>query len=200
MRTDARRFAALAGTALLCAWTLHAQDAAPISAEEEAEWVKIRAIKPLYEEAVSTNQLESLRPYVAKNFHAIVINGSEARSFDELLQRNKELRDLMGAGGKYTVKVKYQPGTMFGNLAVAHGTADESVTTGSGKRFDYTSSWLVNLVKEDGQWKLYRLQASLDPINNTFVQDTVKYTRLFFGVGALLLGIALGYGLRALRR
>lgn len=171
-----------------------------ISPEEEAEWVKIREIKALYEEAVSSNQIEKLRPHIAKDFHGVLVNGREARSFEDLIRRNKEIWDLIGAGGSYKVNVKYEPGTMFGNLAVAHGTAEETVVTGSGKRFEFVSSWLVNLIKEDGVWKLYRIQATLDPVENVFVQDTVKYTRLFFGGGALTIGVVLGYVLRSLRR
>jgi hypothetical protein len=176
-----------------------AQAAPAVSPEEEAEWAKIRELKALYEEAVSGNQVEKLRPYVASNFHGVLVNGREARSFDELLKRNQEIRELIGAGGSYTVKIKYEPGSMFGNAAMAHGTAAESVVTGSGKRFDFVSSWLAALVKEDGRWKLYRIQATLDPVDNVFVHDTVRYTRILFGGGALLVGAALGFALRGLR-
>jgi hypothetical protein len=170
------------------------------SAEEEAEWVKIRALKSVYEEAVGSNQVEKLRPYVTGNFHAVLVTGAEARSFDDLVKRNQEIHDLIGAGGTYQVKVNYEPGTMFGNLAVANGTAEESVVTGSGKRFEFVSRWLVNLLKEDGAWKLYRLQSTLDPVDNVFVHDTVKYTRLLFGGGGLVMGVLLGFVLRGLRR
>jgi len=46
--------------------------------------------------------------------------------------------------------VNYEPGTMFGNFAVAHGTAEETVVTGGGKRFEFASRWMANLIKEDG--------------------------------------------------
>jgi hypothetical protein len=187
------------GAALAFGPNLRSQPAAAISPEEEAEWVKIRQVKSIYEEAVGSNQVEKLRPYVAKNFHGVLVNGREARSFDDLLKRNQEIRDLIGAGGSYQVKIKYEPGTMFGSAAEAHGTAEETVVTGSGKRFEFVSYWLANLVKEDGQWKLYRIQATLDPVDNVFVHDTVKYTKIFFGGGALLIGAVLGFALRGRR-
>ena len=185
---------------LLCsaAW---AQDAGTVrSPEEEAEWVKIRALKSVYEDAVRSNQIEKLRPYVAANFHGTIVTGAEARSFDDLIKRNQEIHELIGSGGSYQVKVNYEPGTMFGNIAVANGTSEETVVTGSGKRFEYVSKWLVNLIKEDGTWKLYRLQSTLDPVDNVFVHDTVKYTRLFFGGGGLVIGALLGFLLRGFRR
>src|SRR5262245_31094336 len=119
------------------------------AANEEAEWVNIRSIKTIYEDAVNTNQIEKLRPYVTKNFHGVMVNGQEARSYGALAKIMADARVLIGAGGSYRVKVNYEPGTMFGNLAVANGTAEESIVTGSGKRFDTTSTWLVNLIKED---------------------------------------------------
>jgi hypothetical protein len=179
-------------------WAQNAETARP--AEEEAEWVKIRALKSVYEDAVSSNQLENLRPYVAGNFHAVLVTGAEARSFDDLVKRNQEVHDLIGAGGTYRVKVNYDPGTMFGNLAVANGTAEETVITSGGKRFEYTSRWMANLIKEEGAWKLYRFQSTLDPVDNVFVQDTVKSTRLLFGGGGLAIGALLGFLLRGLRR
>jgi len=183
---------------LLCSAAWAQETARPPA--EEAEWVKIRALKTVYEDAVSSNQIEKLRPYLAANFHATIVTGAEARSFDDLLKRNQEIHDLIGPGGSYQVKVSYEPGTMFGNVAVANGTAQETVVTGSGKRFDFVSKWLVNLVKEDGTWKLYRLQSTLDPVDNVFVHDTVKYTRLFFGGGGLAIGVLLGFVLRGFRR
>jgi hypothetical protein len=170
------------------------------SAEEEAEWVKIRALKSVYEDAVSNNQIEKLRPYVATDFHGVLVTGAEARSFDELLKRNQEIRDLIGTGGSYQVKLKYDPGTMFGNIAVANGTTEEVVVTGSGKRFAYSAPWLVNLIKENGVWKLYRFQSTIDPVDNVFVHDTLKYTGLWFGGGGLLIGALLGFLLRGFLR
>jgi len=101
--------------------SIMAQPVAAPSAAEEAEWVKIRNIKAIYEDAVNSNQLEKLKPYIAKNFHGVMVNGREARSYDDLVKIVADLRALIGAGGSYHVKIRYEPGTMFGNLAVANG-------------------------------------------------------------------------------
>jgi len=180
--------------------SIMAQPAAAPSAAEEAEWVKIRNIKAIYEDAVNSNQLERLQPYIAKNFHGVMVNGREARSYDDLVKIVADLRALIGAGGSYHVKISYEPGTMFGNMAVANGAAEESIVTGSGKRFEPTSTWLVNLIKEDGDWKLYRVRATMDPVNNVFVRDTVKYTGIFFGGDGVLVGALIGaLAIRVLR-
>jgi len=181
--------------------SIMAQPVAAPSAAEEAEWVKIRNIKAIYEDAVNSNQLEKLKPYIAKNFHGVMVNGREARSYDNLVKIVADLRALIGAGGSYHVKISYEPGTMFGDLAVANGAAEETIVTGSGKRFEPASTWLVNLIKEDGEWKLYRVQATMDPVNNVFVRDTVKYTGIFFGGGGVLVGALIGaLAIRVFRR
>jgi hypothetical protein len=168
--------------------------------EEEAEWMKIRELKPIYENAVSSNDIEKLRPYIAAGFHGILVTGAEARSFDDLLERNREIHDLIGEGGSYDVELSYEPGTMFGNVAIASGAAEETVVTGSGKRFEFVSLWSANLVKEAGVWKLYRFQSTLNPVDNVFVHDTVKQTGLLVGGCALALGVLIGFALRGLRR
>jgi len=181
--------------------SIMAQPVSAPSAAEEAEWVKIRNIKAIYEEAVNTNQLEKLKPYIAKNFHGVMVNGREARSYDDLVKIVADVRALIGAGGSYHTKLNYEPGTMFGDLAVANGTTEETIVTGSGKRFEPTSTWLVNLIKEEGDWKLYRVQATMDPVNNVFVRDTVKYTSIFFGGGGVLAGALIGaLAIRVFRR
>jgi hypothetical protein len=186
---------------ILFSAAMFAQTAPQLSKEdEEKEWVKIRELKALYEEVVAANQVEKLRPYVASDFHGVLVNGREVRSFDDMLKGNQEIRELIGEGGSYKVSLTYEPGTMFGNVAVAHGTSEEVVVTGSGKRFEFRSHWLVNLIKEGDTWKLFRIQASMDPVDNVFVHDTVKYTRIFFGGGALIAGVLLGYAFRSRRR
>jgi hypothetical protein len=168
--------------------------------EEEAEWMKIRELKSVYEHAVSSNQIEKLRPHIARNFHGILVTGAEARSFDDLIERNREIHDLIGDGGSYGVTLNYEPGSMFGNVAIASGTSEETVVTGAGKRFEFVSLWMANLIKEDGAWKLYRFQSTLNPVENVFVKDTLKYTGLIFGGGGLALGVLLGFALRGFRR
>ena len=182
-------------------WYLGAQSA-PIDrgAVEAAEWMKIREIKAIYEQAVSANQIDKLRPFIASNFHGILVNGQQARSFEELAQRNREIRNLIGSGGSYKVKVNYEPGHMFGGYATAFGTTEETVVTAGGKSFAFSSSWLVNLIKEGDQWKLHRIQASLDPVDNVFVKDAVKYTGMMFGGGGLILGAILGFLARSFRK
>ena len=169
-------------------------------AGEEAEWVKIRALQAIYEQAVSSNQIEHLRPYVAKGFHGVLVNGRSVEGFDDLVVAAGEIRKLIGTGGSYRVKTTYAPGSMFGDLATAHGTAQETVVTSGGKTYEFQSTWLVELTKEDGAWKMYRMQATLDPVNNPFVADTVRTASMIFGGCGIALGALAGYLLRGRRK
>ncbi|MGH9659705.1 MAG: YybH family protein, partial [Bryobacteraceae bacterium] len=159
--------------------------------KEEAEWVEIRKLKTVYEQALSNNQLDQLEPYLAKNFRGVVFTGEELKSFAEVKTYHGKIRELIGAGGTYQVKVNHAPGTMLGDVAIAHGDTDEQVTTGGGKKYSFKTLWTVNLVKEAGSWKIFRLQASLDPLDNVFVQDTVRMVQLTFGIGGALGGALL---------
>ncbi|MGH9723184.1 MAG: YybH family protein [Bryobacteraceae bacterium] len=169
-----------------------------VSPEEEKEWVEVRKIKTLYEQAVSNNQIDKLQPYLAKNFRGVVLTGEEVKSFDDLKAVNLKIRQLIGSGGTYSVKVNYAPGVMFGNVAVAHGNTEDTVVTGGGKRFEFQTLWTVDLVKEPDGWKLFRIHSSIDPVNNVFVQDTVYYSKIFYGGGGALLGLIVGVVIRGM--
>lgn len=176
---------------LVCA-SLCAQEATrvdPNAAKEEAEWVQIREIKTIYEQAMSQGEIDRLRPYLAKGFRGVVLTAEEVKSFDEVKAFYDRIRRMIGAGGSYQVKVNYAPGVMFGNLAVAHGDTEDRVVTSGGKQFSFRTLWTVNLVKEQDGWKLYRIQASLDPLDNVFVRETVRYAKLLFGAGGFLAGL-----------
>ncbi|MEO7651105.1 MAG: nuclear transport factor 2 family protein [Bryobacteraceae bacterium] len=183
-------------TATCSAGAQQAETADPM----DSEWAKIRQLESVYEEAVTKNDVEKLRPIVAKGFHGVLVNGREVNGFDDLVTANQEIRQLIGAGGVYRIKISHKPGTMIGDVAIAHGTADEMVKTGGGKEFSFQSFWTVNLIKEDGQWKLFRIQATLDPVNNVFVKDTLKFVQIAFGAGGIVLGVLAGFVLRGLRR
>jgi ketosteroid isomerase-like protein len=182
----------ITGMLMLFYCSLMAQHTSP---EEEREWVEIRKIKTVYEEAVNNNDLDKLRPYLANGFSGVLLTGDEVKSFDDLKAANQRIRQLVSS---YQVKVNYSPGTMSGNTAMAHGDTDDVVVTAGGKRLQFQSHWSADLIKDPAGWKLLRIHASMDPVNNVFVQNTVQYAKLGFGIGGLILGAVVGLVVRGL--
>src|SRR2546430_8136229 len=48
-------------------------------------------IKAIYEDAVNSNQLEKLKPYIAKNFHGVMVNGREDRKSTRLNSSHSQI-------------------------------------------------------------------------------------------------------------
>ena len=80
---------------------------------------------------------------------------------------------------------------LAGDLAIAHGTAEEFVKT-SAKEFTYISSWTAVLRRTDTGWKLVRSHVTMDPFRNSIVTFLQKKSSLTYGLTALVAGLTLG--------
>lgn len=152
------------------------------AAGNEANHDAIRALVPAYEEAANQGKPELLKPYLDPEFSGVMITGDAVDSFASLEGYWAKIQKLMGEGGKYHVKVNVATRSVLsGDLAVARGTTDEEVTTGRGKQYRFPGQWTAVLRKRDGQWKILRVQGSMDPISNPFVMAAVSRSSLFSG-------------------
>jgi len=171
-----------------------------LMAQDEAEHAALRKLRTAYEEALNSNQVEKLKPILAENFTGVMITAEEVKGFEELQAYWKKVWGLIGQGGRYQIKVNTDQTDFFGDISLSRGKTQELVQTGAGKEFRFGANWTAICQKRNGEWKILRVQGAMDPLENTFVVDTVRITKTFYGVGGLLLGIALGLATHLLRR
>jgi hypothetical protein len=92
----------------------------------------------------------------------------------------------------------------FGEVAIAYGSTEDVATTGSGREYKFTSTWTAVCVREGGQWKILRVQGSMDPIANTFVKDAISGAGWLAGiagaVGGLVVGLCGGLAIAMLKK
>jgi hypothetical protein len=82
--------------------------------------------------------------------------------------------------------------TIFeGNIAIAKGRANERAVR-NGKTLDFVSQWTAIARKESGEWKLVRIQASIDPVGNPIIKALQGYKEWIIGVAALVGGLIIG--------
>lgn len=192
------------GLVLLLPACVFAQDE-PISAassrasslEQKADHEALRALVPLYEQAASEGKPSLLKPHLDPEFTGVMVTGEEVTGLSALEDYWRKIRALIGDGGKYTVKVNVAaPAIIDGGLAVARGTTSERVVTESGKEYHYTGYWTAVCRKTDGQWRLLRVQASMDPISNPFVSALGQAKAILWiaiaGSAGLVVGWILG--------
>jgi hypothetical protein len=81
---------------------------------------------------------------------------------------------------------------LYGDIAVSHGTTDESIRTAAGKVYHFPMLWTAVSRKENDAWKVIRMHGSIDPLTNVFVMTQLNATKWIYGLGGLLLGLLVG--------
>ena len=169
-------------------------------ADEQADREALVKIRGIYEEAVKSDDLSKLFPYLAGSFTAVAPTGVEVKGTQELQSYFKGIWDLIGKGGAYQVKVNATDTVFYGDIAVSHGTTDEFVKTAEGKEYKFPMLWTAVSRREDGGWKAIRMHGSIDPLNNVFVKTQLNATKWIYGGGGLIVGLFAGLLFALLRR
>jgi len=161
------------------------------AADDEADHEALRKLKAVYEQAATEGRVDLLAPYLDKEFTGVMLTGDLVVGFDGMKAYWQKIRDLMGPGGKYTVTVEPEPSTLLGDVAVARGTTSDVVVTDRGD-YRFKSNWTAVCRRVDGEWKILRVQASMDPIGNPFVKKLMTTSAAWSGGGGTGLGLVVG--------
>lgn len=162
----------------------------PVFATEEDK-VALRNLKAVYEKAIASRDLAALKPHLAADFTAVMITADEVKGSDGILAYWKKVEDFLGKDGTYQVTIDADDTIFEGNIAIAKGRANEKTVRG-GENIDFVSKWTAIARKEGGEWKLVRIQASIDPIGNPIIKALQGYQSGFIGLAALVGGLIIG--------
>lgn len=162
----------------------------PILASEEDK-VALRNLKAIYEKAIADQDLSSLESHLAKDFTAVMITADEVKGYDGIVKYWNKVIDFLGQDGTYQVSIDPDDTIFDGNIAIATGRAKEHAVRG-GKALEFTSKWTAVARKEGGDWKLVRIQASIDPINNPLLAAVNGFEKWIIGGLALVVGVVVG--------
>ena len=188
LRFIARRTLALLSIVLLLSGAGGASHAA---AANEKFHEELRQLKTLYEKAISTGDYAPLQSLFAPDTTGVVVDNQLFKTFAELKAIDERFRaDFPGV--VYRVTINPELSQLYGDIAVAHGTADEYVKTSAGE-FTYTSRFTAVLRRTEAGWKLIRSQVTMDPFRNSIVQHFLSRTKIYFGTGALVVGLLVGF-------
>ncbi len=166
----------------------------PAAASEEADHEALRALRALYEEAAAKGDPAALEPHLAPDFTGVMIKGNEVVGYAGLAEFWRGVQQQMGEGGHYSVQVlAAEKSRIFGDIALARGSTEDRIVTGAGRELRFTSQWTAVCQKIDGRWKLLRVQGTLDPLDNPFLDGVVAARSYQVGGLALLAGLVLGF-------
>ncbi len=158
----------------------------------EVEKEALRELKATYEKAIAEGDLSIIEPHLAEDFTAVMITADEVSDYDGIKAYWKKVKEFIGKDGTYTVSIEPDDTIFEGNIAIAKGTAKEHVVRG-GKAIDLISKWTAIARKEGNSWKLVRIQASVDPVNNPIVTALGKTKLWITGGAAAVIGLLIGW-------
>ena len=162
----------------------------------DADRDALRKLSATYEDAVNNSDLKKLKPLFTEDFSVVMESSEEIKSFDNLEAFWKRIWGVLGSGGRYHVKVITDRTDFFGDLAVSRGYTEESFHTASGKDYAVQPRWTVITCKQNGEWKIFRVQGTINALDNPAITDMVKQARILFGTVGAILGLGLGFVLR----
>jgi ketosteroid isomerase-like protein len=171
--------------AVFCGWNTIAH------ADDDADRAALKMIRTNYEAGVNSGDLSKIKADLSRDVTGVMVTGKSVEGYDGLVAYWKEVQALIGTGGTYHVTVNVDKTDMFGDVSVSRGTTDETVRLPNGKELDFSAFWTAVCHKEDGTWKVLRMEATLNPIDNVFVSLQLARARLIYGIGGLVCGIIL---------
>ena len=179
---------------ILCALGLSAR------ADEESDRAALRMIRTNYMEAANSSDPSKIAPFLSKDVTGVMVTGEEVKGADGLAAYWEKIKGLIGPGGSYHVTVNVDKTDLYGETAVSHGNTDDVVRLGTGQEFRFHSLWTAVCRKENGAWKVIRMEAAMNPIDNVFISLKILKTRIKSGALGLIAGMVLGLGVGLLRR
>lgn len=153
-----------------------------------ADRAALLQIKAEYEKAVTADGPHALEPFLAEGFSAVMVTGNTVSSFEELNEYWQYIHDLIGDDGSYEVEVVHEPAQFSGDHALARGTTRETVVA-SGNTYQFESYWTAVLAKQPDGWKVLRLHASMNPIDNAFNRAALQGVMTRSAAGGLVVGV-----------
>ena len=143
---------------------------------------------------MNSGDIEAQLPYLHPNIVVTWHNAQVSRGRDGVrAYLDKMLRGSSPVVKKYGADVTVDElSILYGDTAVAFGSAQEHFALMSGRSFDLTARWTATLEKVDGKWLVAALHVSDNIFDNPLLNQT-KAALFWVGVGALLVGALAGW-------
>jgi ketosteroid isomerase-like protein len=185
---------------LLLLGTAVAETSAPDD-RHAADRAALRALGSQYEQAINSGDLRPLAPSIAPEASAVFATNDEVQGLEAMQKYFDSIKQRLGAGSSYTVKLVPDRTEFFGDFALAHGRSEETAKLGSGREYRFTTHWTAVLDKDGGTWKARRLHVSMDPLDNPAITARLQIrTWTLLACGVLAAGLTFGLGLAIGRR
>lgn len=194
-----RSIAALLLLSLVCL-PLSAQEPAQTPApapppSDEATHNELRALRDGLLDAINKGDIERQLTYFHPNAVVTWHNAEVSRGRDGIqkyMSRMLEGPDKVVESFSADVNVDELTLLYGGDTGISFGSAVEHFKMANGRSLDLPARWSATLVREDGKWLIASLHASDNLFDNPLLGMARRMVWMV-GVGALVVGLALGF-------
>lgn len=177
--------------------------AAPTAGQVPAEdpiHNELRALRDALAKAINAQDIDGVLAQLHPNIVVIWQNAEVSRGHKGV--REYYERNLKGPSrplNRYTVEPSVAELSILygGDTAIAYGTSLCHFDMTDGRKFDLNGPWSATAVKDEGRWRIASFHSSAGLFDNPLL--LMAKQALYWGIGlALLTGLVLGYGIKAL--
>jgi hypothetical protein len=166
----------------------------PTEANEAAIHDELRAFRVQIEAVVAEGNWDGLKPLLTSQVVVVWLDGTECHGIEEVVQYLKSKTEGENAvvdRFKVTTEVAALSDLYGEDTAVAFGAAKSDFLL-RGSEISMEGPWAGTMVKEDGEWKLASLTASIGAFDNPLL---IWLRRALWAVGivATLAGLIIGW-------
>jgi uncharacterized protein (TIGR02246 family) len=168
---------------------------APAPPSDEATHNELRALRDGLLDAINKGDVERQLTYFHPNAVVTWHNAEVSRGREGIhkyMSRMLEGPDKVVESFSADVNVDELTILYGGDTGISFGSAVEHFKMANGRSLDLPARWSATLVKEDGKWLIASLHASDNLFDNPLLGMARRMVWMA-GVGALVVGLALGF-------
>jgi ketosteroid isomerase-like protein len=163
--------------------------------KEDPAHAELRALRAELVKAVNSNHLDEMLALLDDDVIVTFMNAEVARKPAGV----KAYYDkMMNGPNKIVESITIDPTVdelthLYGDTGVAVGSSKDHFKLTDGRDFVAETRWTGTLVKKDGKWKVASFHASANAFDNPILWIALKKVGLWVGIGAAVLGLAIGF-------
>lgn len=162
--------------------------------DREQDHEELRSLLGSLTEAVNSRNLDLARPLVHPRFTMITVDNMKFTSFDDF---ETYWEGLFAGDDALLTRAVLRPEAddltefLGDDIGVVHGTSNDIYVFADGDERTMATRWTAVLQKDDGAWKLSRIQFSANLLDNPML-GAAKTFAYWTGGAGLALGLIIG--------
>jgi ketosteroid isomerase-like protein len=156
---------------------------------------EIDALVKVVADAVNQDKIDEALTHATEDAILVLPNGRLAQGADEIGRYYRAAIGTQADAAAHSVKLNPTIDGLVplrgGLSAIVTGTSDDELTLAGGRTLALRSRWTATVVRQEGQWRVASLQATVNVFDNPLLNAATQ-ALYWVGGGAGLAGVLLG--------